>query len=267
MQNQKIIKFHKKKILKNGFTIFKNAISKKECDKLKNIGKKIYKKYKNKNKIKNSLEQTIYNLHNKNEIYIKYICYKKLYGIVQSVLSEGSYNNECEINIRQIAMRNPKKGHAQQLHNDTRIAGCKYPLVIHIIYMLDDFTEKNGATRVVSKSHLRDNFAQNNKIYKNEIKLTGKKGDAIIFNASTWHGSSKKILDDDRWGMIYSYSRWFLKPDFNYCRNTPKKIFNKLTKEQKKLLGFYHMPPDDEFTRSSATSDKAQKPINYKLPI
>ncbi len=267
MQDQKIIKFHKKKILKNGFTIFKNAISKKECDKLKNIGKKIYKKYKNKNKIKNSLERTIYNLHNKNEIYIKYICYKKLYGIVQSVLSEGSYNNECEINIRQIAMRNPKKGHAQQLHNDTRIAGCKYPLVIHIIYMLDDFTEKNGATRVVSKSHLRDNFAQNNKIYKNEIKLTGKKGDAIIFNASTWHGSSKKILDDDRWGMIYSYSRWFLKPDFDYNKNTPLKIFRCLSKEQKKLLGFNFNPPKDEFSRGSARSNKFDKPTNYFLPV
>ena len=138
----------------------------KKSDKLKNIGKKIYKKYKNKNKIKNPLEETIYNLHNKDEIYIKYICHKKLYRIVKSVLSEGSYNNECDINIRQIAMRNPKKGHAQQLHNDTRIAGCRYPLVIHIIYMLDDFTEKNGATRVVSRSHLKDNFAKNKKLIK-----------------------------------------------------------------------------------------------------
>ena len=67
--------------------------------------------------------------------------------------------------------------------------------------------------------------------------------------------------------MIYSYSRWFLKPDFNYYRNTPKKIFDKLTVEQKKLLGFYHVPPDDEFTRSSTRSHKAHKPINYKLPI
>ena len=41
----------------------------------------------------------------------------------------------------------PKKGHAQQLHNDTRITGCKYPLVIHAMYMLDDFTKN---TRCVS---------------------------------------------------------------------------------------------------------------------
>ncbi len=266
MKNQKKIKFYKKKIIKDGYVILRNVISKNECDKLKLISKDLYHRFKKKNKVKNSLEQTVYNLHNKNKKFLKYLCFKKTFKIVEEVLSEGSYDNNCEIILRQTALRNPLKGHAQQLHNDTRISGCNFPLVLHIIYMLDDFTKKNGATRVVPKSHLRNDFAKMKKKYKSEISLTGKKGDAIIFNASTWHGSSEKKVDIDRWGMIFSYSRWFLKPDFNFCENTPKGLYKKLTLEQKKLFGFYHNPPIDEFTRSSSRSKISLKPSNYRLP-
>ena len=88
----------------------------------------------------------------------------------------------------------------------------------------------------------------------------------MIFNASMWHGSSKKINEEDRWGMIYSYSRWFLKSSFNFNLNTPYKIFKKLKKEEKKLMGFNSNPPKDEFSRSSAKSKKSEIPSNYSLP-
>ena len=257
---------HVNNILNDGFSIIRNALKKNECKKLKKIGKKIYKQYEKKIKIKNPLEQTIYNLHNKNKIFIKYIKFEKTFKIIEKVLSSGAYQNKSEIIIRQIAMRNPLKGHAQQLHNDTRIAGGSFPLAIHAIYMLDDFSKRNGATRVVPRSQKRIDFARTGKKYKSEKILTGKIGDVIIFDASVWHGSAKKINDEERWGMIFSYSRWFLKPDFDYTQNTNKKIFNKLSKEQKKILGFNYNPPVDEFTRSSAILRSPQKPTNYKLP-
>ena len=76
----------------------------------------------------------------------------------------------------------------------------------------------------------------------------------------------KKIKEQDRWGMIFSYSRWFLKPDFDFNKNTPDKIFKKLNKNQKILLGFKSNPMKDEFTRASSLSYKFEKPSKYKLP-
>ncbi len=260
------INSHIKNILNNGFTIIPNVLKKDECQELKEIGKKIYKKYKNKTKITNPLEQTIYNLHNKNEIFLKFLKFEKTFKIINKLLSTGSYKNKSDIIIRQMAMRNPLKGHAQQLHNYTRMAGSSFPLVVHSIYMLDDFTKYNGATRVLPKSQKRKDFARTGKKYKNEKLLIGKKGDVIIFDASLWHGSAKKTNNQERWGMIFSYSRWFLKPDFDYNQNTPKKIFNNLNTDQKKILGFNYNPPKDEFTRSSTISKVSQKPSNYKLP-
>lgn len=255
-----------KKLLKEGYVVIDNLISKKECEKIKKITNKIYLKYNKNTKIKNPLENTIYNLHNKHSIFLKYINYKKTVNLVKNALSVGSYANSDDIIIRQSAMRNPLKGYAQQLHNDTRVVGCKFPLVIQVVYMIDDFTKNNGATRLVPKSHLLNYYAKNNKVYKNEKIITGKRGSALIFNASMWHGSSKKINEEDRWGMIYSYSRWFLKSSFNFNLNTPYKIFKKLKKEEKKLMGFNSNPPKDEFSRSSAKSKKSEIPSNYSLP-
>ena len=58
-----------KLLLKHGYVVIDKAISEKECKKIKNIFFKILKKYKNKIKIKNPLEDVIYNLHNKDDIF------------------------------------------------------------------------------------------------------------------------------------------------------------------------------------------------------
>lgn len=258
---------HVKKILNDGYTVIKNVLGKEECKKIKEICKKNYLRYTKLTKIKNPREQTIYNLHNKNDIFLKFIAHKKTFGLAEKLLSIGSYKSSGEIILRQTAARNPLKGNSQQLHNDTRLVGCKYPLVVHMIYMLDDFTKENGATRIVPKSHKRLYYAKNNKIYKDEVLITGKKGSVLIFDASLWHGSSIKTIDEERWGMVFSYSRWFLKPDFDHCINTPKKIYNKLSLFEKSLLGFNSTPRKDEFDRPSARSIKPLKPKKYNLPI
>tara|TARA_B110000037_G_scaffold175553_1_gene200176 strand:- start:2299 stop:3093 length:795 start_codon:yes stop_codon:yes gene_type:complete len=257
---------HINNILKNGFTLIKGVINRDECDNIKKISQDLYKKYKKKIKIKNPLEEAIYNLHNKDKIFLKYIDYDKTYKVVKKLLSTGAYANNSDPIIRQTAIRNPIIGHAQQLHNDTRIIGCKFPLIIQVIYMLDDFTKLNGATRIVPKSHLKDEYAKSNKKYNNEKIITGQKGDAIILDASIWHGSAKKTIKNDRWGMIYSYCRWFLKASFDHNKNTPIKFYKKLSLEQRKILGFNFNPPKDEFCRSSGRSKKPETPEKYNLP-
>ncbi len=255
-----------KTLLDKGYVLIKNIISKKECEKIKWIFNSNLKKYGKKTKIKNSLESVIYNLHNKNDIFLKYIDHKKIIKIIKKALSQGSFNNNDHIVLRQSAIRNPQKGHAQQLHNDTRIAGTNVPLIIQAIWMIDDFTEENGGTRVVPKSQNYKYYPRNNKKYKSEIIIKGKKGSVLLLNAAMWHGSSKKLNNEDRLGMIFSYSKWFIKESFNHTLNTPLKVYKKLNSYQKELLGFKFMPPTDEFERSSSRSKKNLKPkSNYKL--
>ena len=243
-------------ILNKGYTILQNVIKNSECDKLKEISKKNFKIFNKKTKMKNPLEETIYNLHNKDNKFLKYLDHKKIINIVKKTLSAGSFNKNEKIILRQSAVRSPRKGFAQQLHNDARVAKSKYPLIIQVIWLLDDFTKINGATRIVPKSHFYEGFPKKNKKYPNEKILTSKKGAVIIINASVWHGSSEKFTNQERYGMIFSYSRWFLKPTFDHTKNTPLKVYKKLTDFQKELLGFKFNPPTDEFERASTRSKK-----------
>ena len=97
--------------------------------------------------------------------------------------------------------------------------------------------------------------------------IEAKKGSVLLLNASMWHGSAEKKSTDDRIGMIFSYSRWFLKPSFDHAINTPKRVFNKLTDFQKELLGFKFIVPKDEFSSGSTRSKYNVKPKeNYLLP-
>ena len=67
--------------------------------------------------------------------------------------------------------------------------------VCNSIWLLDDFTPENGATRVVPGSHrsgkhpkdvLDDPMAP----HPDEVLLLGKAGTVVVFNAHTWHGGT-----------------------------------------------------------------------------
>ena len=135
-----------------------------------------------------------------------------------------------------------------------------------VMFMLDDFTKENGCTRIVPCSHLRSDFAENNKKYDEEISVEVKQGSALIFDGSLWHGGGGKTSDASRWAVIPTYGRSFIKPAFNFTENIPSNIFNQLTDERKNLLGLNSCPPKDEFTRITRLSNEYEWKKGYELP-
>ena len=119
------------------------------------------------------------------------IFHPKIISLLDSILKEGSYNNSEPYYMNNNSARCPLKGNpGQQLHSDSRLPGVNYCLVANVIWMLDDFTNTNGATRVVPKSHKIKKFAVDGEKHKDEILITGKKGSVLVFNANLWHGGS-----------------------------------------------------------------------------
>ena len=62
------------------------------------------------------------------------------------------------------------------------------------MWMLDDFTAENGATRVVPRSHLKagrlgDYVEDRLADHPEQIHLLGKAGTIAIFNGNVWHSS------------------------------------------------------------------------------
>ena len=261
-----------------GYVILPDLISAEECDHYKLLLEDNFKKYaqlyaSNSGNSAHGLddkskEKVVYNLHNKDMSWYKLFTHPEVLKVLDVMLLDGSYMNSEPYYLYNNSARCPLLGNpGQQLHLDSRLPGLNHCIVVNVIWLLDDFTSQNGATRVVPGSHKFNSFAEDGKVYDEEILLTGKKGSAIIFNANLWHGGGGNFDGSSRWGLALGYARWFIKPAFDYMKNTPSKIYDQLTPEEKNIMGFNAIPPSDEFTRVRRRSQVPEIPEPYHLPL
>ncbi|MBX2817745.1 MAG: phytanoyl-CoA dioxygenase family protein [Saprospiraceae bacterium] len=123
----------------------------------------------------------------------------------------------------------------QKLHVDWR-DGKHYGQfrVCNSIWLLDDFTADNGATRVVPGSHLWDQMPEHEMAdplqpHPEEILIQGRAGSVFIFNSHVWHGGTTNSTALPR-RSIHSY----------FCRrDQPQQVDQKryITSETRNRIG------------------------------
>ena len=277
MEKINSINEHLLRLDSDGFTILPNLISETDCNHFKALlefdfdnyhAKYISSKECNSQSLADkSGEKVVYNLHNKNLKWFSLFENEEVIAILKHILQEGSYNNSEPFYLNNISARTPLKGFkGQQLHTDSNLPGVNYCLIANVLWALDDFTVQNGATRVVPGSHRLKKFPADGASNPDEIRITANKGSAIIFNANLWHGGAENTTNNSRGAVALGYARWFIKPSFDFMQNTPTDIYNRMTENQKKLLGFHLLPPRDEFTRLRRRSNILEVPFSYHLP-
>lgn len=260
----------------NGFVVVENVFSKKICQRTVSICESIYSEYAdnyaNANAESQSLadksaEKVIYNLHNKSDIFWTFFEHPIIKEAGDFLLKTGSYQDSEPYYLNNISARTPLRGNVgQQLHTDSNLLGNRKCLIMNVLCVLEPFTLDNGATRVVPGSHKRDYYPENGVEYEDEIRLVADVGSVIMFDAGLWHGSGANTDGSSRWALVLGYARWFVKPSFDFMKNTPRGIFKNFTDGQKSLLGFDLAPPKDEFTRLRRRSSYYEEPEDYSLP-
>jgi len=269
---------YRKAIETEGYIVLPNLITEADCNHYKDLLEKNHQMYAPNyavNKVTaghglddKSLEKIVYNLHNKDLSFFELFEHPKVLKILDFMLLEGSYKGSEPYYLYNNCARCPLLGNpGQQLHSDSRLPGINYCIVANVLWALDDFTFDNGSTRIVPGSHKIMEFAEDGKDYDEEIRVNVKKGSAIIFDANLWHGGGANIDGASRWALTLGYARWFIKPAFDYMQNTPIEIYNQLSPERKKLMGYDLAAPKDEFTRIRGRAPSPELPQNYSLPI
>ena len=116
-----------------------------------------------------------------------------------------------EIKLSSLNYRAAKPGLGlQKLHADWHEPiENKYYKVCNSIWLLDDFSAKNGATRIVPGTQLNGALPQDVlddpwAPHPDEVILTAPAGTVAIFNSHTWHGGTTNHTDQDR-RAIHSY--------------------------------------------------------------
>ena len=109
--------------------------------------------------------------------------------------------------------RNPLPGYGQQgLHSDWVRGEGNECILITALWLLDDFTPENGATRVVPGSHciarpLAKDLAQPLARHRDEKIVVGRAGSVLMFNGYLWHSGRRNDSNGPRRAVQMSLRR------------------------------------------------------------
>jgi len=143
------------------------------------------------------------NAVNKGEIFEKVIETPEVLECVEAVL--GPDFKLSSLNVRSA---NPNSNSGQPLHVDSgELPDERGNAVCNSVWMLDDFTERNGALRIVPGSHRWQRLPTPGEKVDTEMLVTGKAGTVVVMNAHTWHGGTDNRTDQQRRAMHVYYTR------------------------------------------------------------
>ena len=109
----------------------------------------------------------------------------------------------------------------------------------NVMWMVTDFEEANGATRIVPRSHLSGRQPDPSVPHKvPSVPATGVAGTAIVFDARLWHGAGANGTDASRFGITTTCCAPQCRQLENYTRGLRPEVFERCTPERLARLGF-----------------------------
>jgi ectoine hydroxylase-related dioxygenase (phytanoyl-CoA dioxygenase family) len=134
---------------------------------------------------------------------------------------------------------------AQVLHRDDSIYPLPNPhqeVVLNTMWPLDDFTEENGATRIIPGSHRWDERPSGDAL-ASTVAAEMPAGSVMFYLGSVWHGGGANRTDQTRLGVILEYVAGWLRAQENHLLAVPREVAVTLPERLQELLGYNIYPP------------------------
>lgn len=131
----------------------------------------------------------------------------------------------------------------QKLHVDwgNTVVQDQYK-VCNSIWLLDDFTENNGATRIVPGSHKwgflpDEDMTDPNLPHPDEIRIKAPAGSVFIFNSHVWHGGTQNHTSKYRRSIHSYFCASELPQQLNQKKYITDETRKRLDLNSQKILG------------------------------
>jgi ectoine hydroxylase-related dioxygenase (phytanoyl-CoA dioxygenase family) len=158
-------------------------------------------------------------------------------GAVREVLSHSKY---FQLHLTQVIAIGPGET-AQAIHRDQWAFDffpfpSGYEVQCNTLWAMTDFTERNGATRVIPGSHrLEDRleFTQ-----ADTVPAEMEQGSVLLYTGALYHGGGANRSDAVRLGLNITYNLAWLRQEENQYLSVPLEIARELPESLLRLMGY-----------------------------
>lgn len=228
---------HAKRIEEDGYTILEEVIAPSFLDALMADLSRIERE-RNVRPAQNFFEGfntlRIYNLLVHGKLYEEIPVHENVLPLVERVLDRG-----CLVSsLSSIAIQPGET--AQPLHADDQaipLPRPHVPIVCNTMWALTDFTEENGATRVMPGTHRRADFPLLGTDYPT-VPAVMKRGSVMIYNGSLWHGGGANRSTAVRIGIAMNYCAGYIRQQENQQLGIPLEVARGFSPRLRTLAGF-----------------------------
>jgi ectoine hydroxylase-related dioxygenase (phytanoyl-CoA dioxygenase family) len=228
---------HVERIRKDGYTIMEDAIEPDLVDALADDLRRLETELGTK-PAANSFEGTktlrIYNLLVHGPNFEAIPVHANVLPVVEGVLDPG-----CLVSsLSSIAILSGET--AQPIHADDQLIPIPKPhppTVCNTMWALTDFTEANGATRLIPGSHLSDTSPNYGQPY-DSIAAEMPKGSVLVWHGSLWHGGGANQTDKRRVGIAMNYCAGYIRQQENQQLGIPKEVAQRFSPRLRQLVGY-----------------------------
>ena len=171
------------------------------------------------------------------------LAHDKILSVLDLVL--GPYCDNYTLSSNSMTVIGPGET-PQSMHRDDVVFPFSHPSERHshctAFWALNDFTEENGATRIVPGSHTWDDHREPTEA--ESVQAVMPKGSVCIFVGAVYHGGSHNVTADEwRLGMFAGYILGWLRQEQNFYLTVPPDVARDLPGELARLIGYnLHRP-------------------------
>lgn len=176
----------------------------------------------------------IYNLLAHGPLYERIPLHPNILPIVENVLDPGLLVST----LSSIAI-GPEET-PQPIHSDDILIPLPkphVPIIVNTMWAVTDFTEENGATRIIPGSHLEDH-SPNPLEHYDSIPAEMPKGSVLLWVGSLWHGGGANRTSDRRVGIAMNYCAGFIRQQENQQLGIPVETVKRFPKRLQEMVGY-----------------------------
>ena len=128
----------------------------------------------------------------------------------------------------------------QPVHADDQVIPLTrphIPIICNTMWAITDFTEENGATRLIPGSHLRDEAPNPLERY-DTIPAEMAKGSVLVWVGSLWHGGGANTTNARRVGIAMNYCAGYIRQQENQQLGIPQETVKRFPRRLQELVGY-----------------------------